>query len=119
MPELCQGRIVWAVVPDKHGHNAYPRPVIILTPQNEISSATELFGVVASNTASRTAPRPSSYIEIPHHPLGMVRTKLKVPTVAVCEWLVSIERSQIISTGGIVPPHVLEAVILKVRELHE
>jgi hypothetical protein len=121
MDDLCQGRIIWIEVADPRGKNAYARPVVILTPTAEIDSSTTLFGVVASNTAFYKEPRPDSYIEIPYHPQGMVRTRLRKPTVAICEWIAKIDKSraEAAEAGGIVPPRVLKAIIDKVREIYE
>jgi hypothetical protein len=117
---LHQGTIVWAVVADKNGHNAYGRPVVILTPEDQISGARRLVGVVASHTASMTNPRPETYIELPWHPTGRVGTKLKKPTVAVCEWLTTFDPSLLTESdvGGRVPALVLEKVLNVVRRMH-
>lgn len=111
---------MWVEVADPNGHNCYHRPVIILTPSNELAEEDTIVGVVASNTASSVSPRPHSYIAVPYQEDGRVRTKLREPTVAVCEWLVEIEKSQIASDniGGIVPPSCLKQILDKVEELH-
>jgi hypothetical protein len=104
MARLCQGRIVWTPVADRNGHNRYARPVVILTSDDEIARADELFGVVASNTAVMTNPRPACCIELPYHPLGNVATRLRKPTVAVCTWIVNVRKDDIDDVGGIVSP---------------
>jgi hypothetical protein len=117
--KLYQGSIVWIPLADHRGHNFYNRPVIILVRTDEITSASELFGVVASNTAYHETPRPHEYIEVPHHPQGLVCTKLKKGTVAICTWLESFKTSDVRpeNIGGRVPQQVLEIIVLKIREI--
>ena len=113
MPALCQGRIVWAEIADKRGHNRYHRPVIILTANEEIASSDILVGVVASNTAYFESPRPTSYIELPYQPQGKVGTKLRKPTVAMCEWIEEFEKAKVLpeNIGGLVEPVLLELIL--------
>jgi hypothetical protein len=108
---LCTGRIVWTQVADPRGHNRYPRPVVILTPDSEIEATEELFGVVASNTAALMNPRPPHCIELPFHPTGRVATKLKKATVAVCTWIVSVKKDAIEDFGGVVPPRLVQTIL--------
>jgi hypothetical protein len=115
MAHLCQGRIVWTPVADRNRRNRYPRPVIILTPDEQIGQAKELFGVVASNTAAVINPRPPHCIDLPFHPSGRVGTKLRKPTVAVCNWVVAVDRAEIEDMGGIVSPK-LVSLILEERQ---
>lgn len=121
MSDLCQGRIVWIELADKRGFNKYPRPVIILTPTAEISSEDTLVCVVASHSASQKSPRPDSYVEVPHQPEGKVRTRLRKPTVAVCQWLEEFEKDDLLAgdVSGVVPPSCLKHILMKVREIHE
>lgn len=111
MPHLRRGRIVWTPVADERGHNRYPRPVVILTADEEIAAVDELFGVVASNTAAQMNPRPPHCVELPFHPSGRVVTKLKKPSVAVCTWIVSVKKSEIEDYGGIVPPKIVQQIL--------
>lgn len=114
MASLCTGRIIWTPIADHDGRNRYPRSVVILTPDEEIGDADELFGVVASNTAALMNPRPPYCVELPFHPTGRVGTKLKKPTVAVCAWVVGVRKPEIEDLGGIVPPRIVQQ-ILEVR----
>src|SRR6186997_859891 len=116
---LHQGTIIWAIVPDQNGHNAYGRPVVIITPESEVATASTLVGVVASNTAALKIPRPKSYIELPWHPAGRVATRLRKPTVAVCEWLVTVKPDEVAenNVGGRVPATILEKIIETVRSV--
>lgn len=117
---LHQGTLVWAVVADQNGHNAYGRPIVILTPEAEIANSPRLVGVVASHTAFLKNPLPKTYIELPWHPSGRVGTRLKKPTVAVCEWLAAVDPALISESdiGGRVPATVLERILSMVRQQH-
>jgi hypothetical protein len=46
--------------------------VVIVTPNDEIESATTLAGIVCSTTSARVRPRPADYIEIPHDPSSLI-----------------------------------------------
>lgn len=94
---------------------------MILTRSDEIATATDLVGVVASSTAAKQDPRPNYYIEIPYHPSGRVCTKLKQPTVAVCNWSVTVIKNEIdeANIGGHVPPTIMELIVNKYLECHQ
>lgn len=94
--------------------------MIILNRTEEIDSEDDLQGVVISHTAWHRDPRPDHFIELPHQPRGLVGTKLRKPSVACCDWLVSFVRSDLTADqiGGHVQPTLLEAIIDKVLELH-
>jgi len=115
VPPICQGRIIWINVPGKGG-KAKRRPVVITTSDAEITAETELAGIVCSHTSANVEPRPADYVEIPHHPAGRCRTKLRKPTVAVCRWPVKLKKEEIAGLaaddfGGVVNPNLLEKVI--------
>lgn len=120
MDALCQGRIIWIEVPDKNGYNAYSRPVAVLTKNSEIDSEDVIVGVVCSNTSAEVYPRKETWIEIPHQRDGRTRTKLRKPTVALCEWIEPFRKvdAQAAEMGGIIPPGVLLQIINLVEEIH-
>ncbi len=120
MDTLCQGRIIWIEVPDKNGFNSYPRPVAVLTKTDEIASEDVVVCVVCSHTSAEVYPRKDSWIEIPHHPDGRTRTRLRKSTVALCEWIEQFKKAdaQAADMGGIIPPGVLLRIINLVQELH-
>jgi hypothetical protein len=100
-------------IADPGGNNFYHRPVIILTSDDEIACSETVVGVVASNTAANTNPRPDDYVAIPYHPAGNCGTKLKKPTVAVCHWIVKIEKCILAPDcmAGVVPPRILKEIL--------
>lgn len=115
LPSLCQGRIVWIDVADARA-NVKHRPVIIITSDDDIDSAEELVGVVCSHTSVHIEPRPDDYIQVPHDPAGVCRSKLRKPTVAICRWTVALTKSALAGLekddyGGIVPATALEAIV--------
>lgn len=115
LPSLCQGRIVWIEVADARG-NVKRRPVVLITSDDEIDTAAELVGVVCSHTSVHVKPRPNDYIEVPHDPSRVCRTKLRKPTVAVCRWAVSLSKAELATLdesdyGGVVPLRTLERII--------
>lgn len=115
VPSLCQGRIVWIAVADARG-NVKRRPVVLITSDDDIEDADELVGVVCSHTSVHVEPRPEDYIEVPHDPAGVCRSKLRKPTVAICRWTVSLTKSDFVAIergdyGGIVPVTALEQIV--------
>lgn len=115
MPSLCQGRIIWMHVADARG-NMKRRPVVIITADSEIEAAEEVVGVVCSHTSVHVQPRPADYVDVPHDPAGVCRSKLRKPTVAVCRWAVSFTKAALSALtesdyGGIVPPRILEVIV--------
>lgn len=115
VPTLRQGRIVWVEVADARG-NVKRRPVVIITSDDDIEREEELVGVVCSHTSAHVDPRPADYIEVPHDPVGVCRSKLRKPTVAICRWAVSLTKSDLSALdardyGGVVPARALEAIV--------
>ncbi|MGH7135104.1 MAG: hypothetical protein ACREHD_05145 [Pirellulales bacterium] len=115
VPSLCQGRIIWSDVADRLG-NVKRRPVVIVTPDDDIKTAAELIGVVCSTTSAYVQPRPADYIEVPHHPTGNCRTKLRKATVAVCRWTVELSKELLLALdeedyAGVIPPRTLKSII--------
>ncbi len=96
-------------VQDPAGTNPKLRPVVIVTPANEVEVADTLIGVAV--TTSFSEPLPENQIPLPWQPEARTITKLSKPSVAVCNWLVSMERSAIVEMKGVVPPRVLEKII--------
>lgn len=107
--QLVQGRIIWASLPDPEGKNRKDRPAVILTRTDELQS-NEPFVVVAATTTFRE-PLPPSSVKLPWHPRGAVRTRLRKPTVAVCNWLITIREQDILDFGGIVPADVMMKIV--------
>lgn len=117
MPILCQGSIVWARVSDPRGGNEKERPIVIISSMHDIEHHNDVVAVAASTSSALQDPIPENCVSLPYHPQGNTRTKLRRPTVAVCNWLLVVPKSAILEVAGIVPPHVLATIIEKVNSL--
>lgn len=111
MPALCQGSIVWATVLDPEGGNPKPRPIVIISRDDEIAEGDVLIGVAASHSATFGSQLPPGSVALPHHPQGAVRTGLRKPTVAIPGWLVEVAKADIRDIAGVVPPLLLEEIV--------
>ena len=115
MPNLMHGSIVWARVPDENGVNHKERPAVIVTATDDIDVNDPLVAVAVTGTFSN--PLRESQVALPFHPSGNTRTKLRRPTVAVCDWIVRIKKADILQVAGIVPPGPLTEIMEKVEAL--
>ena len=112
MPALCQGRIVWATVPDPQGGNPKERPLVIVSATSDIADSDTVIAVAISHSATLREPQPL-YVALPFHPQGNVGTKLRKPAVAICNWVIELPKDSIREAGGVVPPRVLLEIIEK------
>jgi mRNA-degrading endonuclease toxin of MazEF toxin-antitoxin module len=113
VPSFRRGEIVLAEVTDPQGQNRKPRPLIILTPTEEIREGERFVAVAVSSTFPH--PVPNDCVELPYHPAGQSRTRLRKPSVAVCSWLVPLIHSDVIRSIGWVPDQHLLAILEKVK----
>jgi mRNA-degrading endonuclease toxin of MazEF toxin-antitoxin module len=111
---LQQGSVLWVTVADQAGRNPKSRPAIVVTPTSEIKSGDKIVVVAATSTFSR--PLPGNRIELPWSPGGHASTGLYKRCVAVCDWVIEIEQSSIISIGGTIPKTTLDAIIAAMPE---
>ena len=113
MPTLRRGEIVLAEVTDPQGQNRKPRPLVILTPTEEIREGEHFVAVAVSSTFPH--PVPDDCVELPYHPAGQARTRLRKPSVAVCSWLVPLTHTDVIRPIGWVPDQQMLAILDKVK----
>lgn len=106
---LCQGRIVWATVCDPAGRNPKCRPLVILTPDNEIDPSGKI--VVAAATTIFDKPLPDNKVSLPWQHDGHPVTKLRQECVVVCDWLETICAADIEGFGGMVPKRLLYQIL--------
>lgn len=108
---LQQGSIVWVEVSDPAGRNPKCRPAVIVTPDAEICAGQPI--VVVAATTKVGQPLPANRVPLPwqagKHPI----TGLYKECVAVCDWLVEIDQSQIKDIAGVCPPDILSTILVQ------
>lgn len=108
--KLKQGRIIWLKLGPRGGYEE--RPAVILTSDAELDPAAPFHVAVGSSQIS--SPLAPNEVLLPagnkaKHPL----TKLKRPTVIVCDWIEEISYSNVLQWGGETPPTVLLEILSK------
>lgn len=98
---------------DPQGRNPKRRPAVIITPTDQIL-ASGTFDVAAVTTQIGESPREFS-VALPWHRDGHPRTKLNRANEAVACWLTTIQESDVIDYGGIVPFVPLRDLLLAVE----
>ena len=111
-PGLRRGRIVWATVSDVRGQRKH-RPLIILTPTDQIREDEPLIAMAISTTYPD--PPPKDHIELPWHPSGRAGTKLRKRSAAVLSWIVELEMDEIAEMHGDVPSHLMLQILQKLN----
>ncbi|HEV3447135.1 MAG TPA: type II toxin-antitoxin system PemK/MazF family toxin [Gemmataceae bacterium] len=110
---LQQGRIIWASVPRPDGSPGKPRTAVIVTATAEIND-TDPFVVVAITSAFQE-PLRDAEVRLPFHPQGGGRIGPQAPTVAVCDWLVELRKSQVLQEVGSLPTILMIEIVEKTR----
>ena len=116
MPQFQQGQIVVVEIPDPEGKPcSHKHPAVIFSPTDRIESETHVFVIGVSTKF--TEPPPSNWVKLPWQRDGRARTGLDRPCVAKCEWLVEVEKSQLLRPIGAVSSSVLVTIIEQVQLL--
>jgi mRNA-degrading endonuclease toxin of MazEF toxin-antitoxin module len=115
VPTLGRGRIILAEVNDPQGQNRKPRPLVIVTPTEDIREGERFVAVAVSSTFP--CPVPDDYVELPYHPEGHPRTGLKRRSAAVCSWREGLTHADVIRDIGRVPDRQMLAILEKVKNL--
>lgn len=113
--QIEQGRIVWAVLPSSDRKSQKHRPAVILTSTRDIVPGEPLVAVALSTTFDE--PLGPECVRLPWNRSGAVRTRLRKPTVAVCNWLVELDAEDIEQFGGIVPVKEMREIVQKVERM--
>lgn len=114
MSELCQRRIVWATVADKNG-TYKDHPVVVTTEDSELELYDEIGGIGCSHSAHSRTPWPDTWVELPCQAQGLCGTKLKKPTMAICEWGVKVHKRSILSYAGLVSHSLFDLILEKIE----
>ena len=107
---------MWATkIPDPRGVRK-DRPVLVLTPTDEIADAELIVG--AAIATSFPEPPPYTHIALPWAADGSVKTGLRRRSAAVCNWLVKLEPGKIEPVKGYLDARRLADVMGRVIQLH-
>ncbi len=107
MPSLGPGRIFWAIAPGKRG-GGKRRPMIVVNRGFDINRDRRVVAVVCSTDFAE--PLGPAEVLLPSDPDGRVRTRLRSPTVAVCDWKIAFDADAIIPDEGMVTSALLREI---------
>lgn len=113
MSDLKQGRIVYTVVFDPRGGNPKRRPVILLTPPDQVPAGEPLIGVAVSTQPQD--PLPNECVRLPSNSRKQGSSRLPERCAAVCNWAVTFHPESIETIGGIIYGELLLEIIEKVK----
>jgi hypothetical protein len=113
MLPLRQGRIVWVTVLDKRGANPKRRPVILLTPPDQVPEGQPLIGVAVSTQP--TDPLPPECVRLPSNRQKQGSSRLPERCAAVCDWAVQFFEKDIEEVGGLIYGSLLLEIVEKVK----
>jgi mRNA-degrading endonuclease toxin of MazEF toxin-antitoxin module len=106
---IQQGSIVWLNLDDQAGRNPKCRPAVVVTPTHEISQHDDLQLVAIVGTFSK--PLPPNRILLPWQHGKHPGTGLYKECVAVCDWILDVPLSAIVSVGGLCPRPTLKKIL--------
>jgi hypothetical protein len=109
-----QGDIVWALSVDPQGANEKLRPFVVLTLSNEIVEGEPI--TAAAITTALPNPLTNEYVELPWHPSGAARTRLRKRCAVYCPWIMELDQSAIKEVRGHVPGGKLLEIVRRVKE---
>ena len=117
MIALRYGCLAWAALPDPNGVNPKTRPVIVLSPDEEmvrtgIARVVAISSQVAIGDANRVVELPWT-----NQPGGNRKTRLRRKSFAVCDWVMVVPIAQMTATAGFVPALQLVEIQQKVIAL--
>jgi hypothetical protein len=110
---LRQGTILYVYVLDRQGKNPKRRPVILLTPPDQVPEGEPLIGVVVSTQPKD--PLPDECVRLPSNRQKQGSSRLPERCTAVCNWAVQFYPEQIEEVGGMIYGELLFEIIEKVR----
>jgi len=114
--QLRQGYICWTVVTPEKG-KPKRRPVIAIMTDDEIHCNEFVRGVAITTTFRR--PLATDQIELPWERSGNCATRLRRPSVAVCNWIDRVHRDDVEEVRGSVPPDILLQILDRVKRIDE
>jgi mRNA-degrading endonuclease toxin of MazEF toxin-antitoxin module len=109
IPDYRFGDIIEAAIPDPNDKNIKPRPVLIISPNDEVAIRHHL-NVMAISSSNFPPVMPDCWFELPWDPDGHVTTGLTMRCVVKCDWRVSIPKENVIRKWGRAPGAIMKKV---------
>ena len=109
------GDILWVQMVDPNGVNEKVRPAVVVTASNLIASGAPI--IAAAITTTLPDPLTEDLVELPWHPQGTVKTKLRKRSAVSCRWLVQIDPADVQERPGHVPGDKLKEILQKIKNL--
>jgi len=99
----------------RHGKEKL-RPVVIVTPNEEMVEGTPLVGVAITGTPDP----PTGYdVPLPWQSQGRARTGLDRPNAAVCGWFVAFDTTEVVEAIGHAPPEAMRSIEEAIRRYRD
>jgi len=118
VPQYRFGDIVEAAIPDPNGHNPKPRPVLIVTRDEDIAVNEDVLVVAISSTGLDGA-LPSDFFILPWASDGRCRTGLRRRCAAKCNWRQLVPKVAILRHYGSAPGKILKEIADFLADLAE
>jgi len=112
---LQRGRIVKVNIPDSQGRTTHPHPAVVLTSAEDITAGFPI--VVAGISTKLHLSEPKNRVMLPWNPRrgGDYLTNLDKRCAAVCNWIVTINESDILAYYGMTPSYAIADIEKKAR----
>jgi hypothetical protein len=113
MENLKQGSIVYVKVLDLQGKNPKRRPVVVLSPPDQVKPGEPFIGVAVSTRPQD--PLPPECVRLPSNRQKHGSSGLSERCVAVCNWPVQFYAEDIEEARGMIYGELLYEIIEKVK----
>ena len=110
IPNYRFGDIIEAAILDPNDKNLKPRPVLIISPNDEIAIRHHL-NVMAISSSNFPPIMPDCWFELPWDPNGHETTGLNMRCVVKCDWRTSVLKNNVIRKWGRAPGSILKKVV--------
>jgi hypothetical protein len=110
---LRQGSIVYTVVLNSQGRDPKRRPVVLITPPEQVPAGEPLIGVAISTKPKD--PLPAECVRIPSNRRRQGSSQLPERSAAVCNWAVKFYEKDIEDVGGMVYGELLFEIVSRVQ----
>ncbi|MCI0737650.1 MAG: type II toxin-antitoxin system PemK/MazF family toxin [Gemmataceae bacterium] len=115
MPKPQRGRIIIAELLDPQGRNRKPRPLVIVSPNEEIEASVPFWCVAVTGALPKKPPE--GCVLLRYHPKGHPRTGLRKRCAAIPSWLVQVCEEDIVRYLGSVSTSEMNQILSGIEDL--